>query len=158
MPSAKGNPKRANLEEEPLSVKDKPAADWSGIRYFLPKDFSCKCEGLCDHPIAISMDLVTKLDAIRHLMNRHIIVLSGTRCERHNRKIGGAPQSAHICKNGVSHAADIHCPDNDFRMAFVAAAVPLFGRIGIGKDFIHVDDDPELPASVMWVYGPERTL
>jgi hypothetical protein len=31
-------------------------------------------------------------------------------------------------------------------------ALSLFNRIGIAKDVIHVDDDPELPPNSMWVY------
>jgi hypothetical protein len=31
-------------------------------------------------------------------------------------------------------------------------AFSLFNRMGVGKDFIHVDDDPELPPNLIWVY------
>jgi hypothetical protein len=100
------------------------------------------------------MDVVAKLDKIRDLIGKPISILSGTRCERHNRKFGGKARSAHVPRNGVSYAVDVRCPDSAFRFAFLTAALPIFKRIGIGKDFIHVDDDPELPANVVWLYGP----
>jgi hypothetical protein len=30
--------------------------------------------------------------------------------------------------------------------------LPMFNRIGIGRDFIHVDNDPNLPPGVAWIY------
>ena len=128
------------------------AITWDDIKHFTPREFTCKCEGLCDHPVVISLDLVAKLDSIRESIGRPIGITSGTRCERHNQRVGGKQRSAHIPKNGVSHAVDIHCPDSSFRYAFLKSALPLFNRIGIAKDFIHVDNDPELPGKVIWVY------
>jgi hypothetical protein len=125
---------------------------WKEIKHFIPREFTCACNGLCDHPNVISIGLVKKLDSIRHRIGMPVTIVSGTRCERHNRKVGGAPRSAHLAKDGVSYAADIHCPDSAFRFAFLSQALSLFNRIGIGKNVIHVDDDPELPANCMWVY------
>jgi len=134
----------------------KPTAsnEWDEIQYFTPKEFTCKCAGFCDHPSVISMNVVAKLDKIRELIGKPITILSGTRCERYNRKFGGKVRSAHVPKNRASYAADVRCSDAAFRFAFLAAALPIFNRIGIGKDFIHVDDDPELPPNVIWLYGP----
>jgi hypothetical protein len=142
MPSAKAKSRKA-LPDEP----------WRNIKHFVPRDFACTCEGLCDHPPAISVALVSKLDRICDLIGKPLTIVSGTRCERHNRKMGGKSHSAHVPREGVSHAADIRCPDAAFRFAFLAAALPMFNRIGVGKDFIHVDDDPELPANAVWLYG-----
>jgi len=127
---------------------------WDNIQYFTPKEFTCKCGGFCDHPSVISMNVVAKLDKIRELIGMPITILSGTRCERYNRKFGGKARSSHVPKSGVSYAVDVRCPESAFRFAFLAAALPIFNRIGIGKDFIHVDDDPELPPNVIWLYGP----
>ncbi|MBI4965353.1 MAG: hypothetical protein HY913_18900 [Desulfomonile tiedjei] len=134
--------------------KSRPANPWDEIKYFTPKEFTCKCEGFCDHPSVISMNVVSKLDKIREFIGKPITILSGTRCERFNRKFGGKTRSSHVPKDNVSHAVDVRCPDAAFRFAFLTAALPMFNRIGIGKDFIHVDDDPELPSNVIWLYGP----
>lgn len=128
-----------------------PRADWGQIKNFTPRDFTCKCEGLCGHPDVISPDLVAKLDKVQDLVGLPVTIRFGTRCEKFNRKSGGRERSSHTVKDGVSHAADIHCPDASFRFAFLTAALPIFNRIGIGKDFVHVDDDPELPQNAVWI-------
>lgn len=125
---------------------------WNGIKHFTPREFTCNCNGFCDHTSVISMELVAKLDRIRHQIGMPVTIVSGTRCERQNRTVGGNLRSAHLVKNGVSHAADIQCTDSAFRFAFLNQALSLFNRIGVGKDVIHVDDDPELPPNSMWVY------
>lgn len=125
---------------------------WKKIKHFTPKEFTCKCDGLCDHQDAISVEMVAKLDKIRDAINMPVKINSGTRCVRHNLRSGGKERSAHVPKNGPSHAADIHCPNSAFRCAFLREAVGVFPRIGVGKTFIHVDDDPELPQDVVWVY------
>ncbi len=148
----KGAEKLPKKVENSMPVS-KPS-HWDSIRHFKPREFTCSCDGLCDHPDVISPEFVAKLDEIRERIGLPVTVTSGTRCERHNRKVGGKPHSAHLPKNGVSHAADIKCSDSAYRFAFLSAALPLFKRIGVGKEFIHVDDDPELPSEVVWVYYP----
>jgi len=154
MPRPKGKPRKPVAEnpgESPAPQPGNPKLTWNDIRYFTPRELTCTCDGLCDHPVAISLDLVAKLDTVRKLIDLPVRIVSGTRCKRHNQRIGGALFSAHVPKSGVSHAADVACPDARFRFAFLTAALPLFNRIGIGKDFIHVDDDPDLPSNVVWV-------
>ena len=154
MASNKGKhklPSPKNLEASVIDAAQQSSAGWAGIRYFKPRDFTCRCEGLCGHPDVISPDLVAKLDKIQDLIGMPVIVLSGTRCEKFNRKSGGRERSAHTVKSGVSHAADIRCLDAAFRFAFLTAALPLFNRVGIGKESIHVDDDPELPPNAVWL-------
>ena len=136
-----------------LEREESTETTWDNIKHFTPRDFTCQCAGLCDHPVVISLETVAKLDKICDVIGLPIKVLSGTKCERYNNRVGGKSRSAHVPKNGVSHAAHVFCPDSSFRFAFLAAALPVFNRIGIGKDFIHVDDDPELPPSVVWMCG-----
>ena len=158
MGSPRGKSRKTTIPEEnqnsPEPSVEGKADKWSQIKYFTPREFTCKCMGLCDHEDVISSDLVMKLDKIRELVGIPITILSGTRCERHNRKVGGRMRSSHIPKDKVSHGVDIRCPDSGFRFAFLAAALPIFSRIGIGKDFIHVDDDPLLPVNQIWIYDP----
>lgn len=159
MASAKGKSGKIQLldQETSLPTPGSRDAEWSKIKHFSPRDFTCNCREFCDHPVVISMELVRKLDTIRDRIGRHVSIVSGTRCERHNRKVVGKLHSSHVPKDGTSHAADVYCPDSSFRFAFLAAAMPLFNRIGVGKDFIHVDDDPDLPPDTMWVYGPDES-
>ncbi len=156
MPVTRKRPKkpRAGAVSQEQTAKDDSRGPtvWDDIKHFKPVEFTCKCEGLCDHPVVISMALVAKLDKIREEIGTPMKINSGTRCERHNKKVGGKQRSAHMPKDQVSHAVDVHCPNSAFRFAFLAMALPMFNRIGIGKSFIHVDDDPELPGNVAWMY------
>jgi len=142
----------SSTDESCRAVVAPEAPSWDKIKYFTPREFTCRCDGYCDHPDVISLETVAKLDRIRDLIGKPVDVISGTRCERHNNKVGGRSRSAHLAKGGCSHAADIRCPDAAYRFAFVTAALPLFNRIGIGRDFVHVDDDPELPPDMIWTY------
>ena len=144
-------PSPKNHQAVPIDAAQQSGADWASIKHIKPRDFTCRCEGFCGHPDVISGELVVKLDKIQDLIGMPVSVLSGTRCEKFNRKSGGRERSAHTVKSGVSHAADIRCPDAAFRFAFLTAALPLFNRVGIGKESIHVDDDPELPPNVVWL-------
>ncbi len=138
---------------DPIKSSDPAESKWSAVKNFVPREFTCKCSGLCSHEDVVSAELVLKLERIRDLIGKPVVIRSGTRCESHNRQVGGMPGSAHIPKNGMSHAADILCPDSAFRFAFLTAALPMFNRIGIGPDFIHVDDSPQLPENQIWLYN-----
>ncbi len=145
--------KKSQRPKESQGVPEKNnQLEWKAIKHFKPNEFTCKCHGLCDHENSISLELVSKLDEIRNQMGSPIKITSGARCKRHNKKIGGAAYSAHLSVDGVSFAADIYCPDNRFRREFLEKAMPLFPRLGLGKDFIHVDLHPDLPGDVVWVY------
>lgn len=140
-------------KREAAAVDETPqcSTGWASIKHFKPRDFTCRCTGLCGHPDVISKDLVAKLDKIQDLIGMPVTVISGTRCGKFNRKSGGIERSAHVAKGGVSHAADIRCSDAAFRFAFLGAALQLFNRVGIGREIIHIDDDPELPPNVVWL-------
>jgi len=78
-----------------------------------------------------------------------IIITSGYRCEEHNREVGGKGTSSH--PKGL--AADIKCDDLSYRFLLVEALLKAgFTRIGIGKDFIHVDLDTDKTQNLIWVY------
>lgn len=50
-------------------------------------------------------------------------------------------------------AWDIRCNTSTNRMKIVAALLEAgYTRIGIGKNYIHADDDPTKPQNVMWHY------
>ena len=113
--------------------------------HFRLSEFACRCGcGKKD----ISLQLVSLLEEIRQRVERPFIVLSGCRCERWNRIVGGVPDSAHL----YGLAADIFVPDDRFRYEFLRHAVRYFPRIGIARKFIHVDIDHSKPVRVIWTY------
>ena len=118
---------------------------WDQIRFFKPSDFACPCCG----QVKIDWGLVRCLDSICEWIKEPIRITSGYRCPKHNEEVGGVPDSAHT--KGL--AVDIHIPDNKFRYEVIDYAT-LFGipRIGIGKNFIHLDIDETKPHPRLWVY------
>ena len=67
---------------------------------FKRSEFDCKCG--CGHNV-VTQRLVDTLQEIRDYTGKPVIIVSGCRCETHNRKVGGVPESAHI----IGEAADI---------------------------------------------------
>ena len=58
-------------------------------------------------------------------------------------------KSSHL----LGHAADISCTNSSQRHKIIKALLKVgFNRIGIADTFIHVDNDPNKPANVIWTY------
>ena len=115
-------------------------------RNFTRQEFACKCGCGFD---AIEPSLVDDLQNIRDRFGGPLIINSGCRCVTHNENTGGSPASAHL--RGM--AADIACKSSDERFELVRLCVTIFQRIGIGKDFVHVDiDKDEKSQYIMWLY------
>jgi len=76
---------------------------------------------------------------------------SGARSEAWNRKVGGVKTSAH--KIPTCKAADIHAPTLEIQKKLAKGARKVgFNRIGIGKTFVHLDNDETKPQNVAWGY------
>ncbi|UII79990.1 D-Ala-D-Ala carboxypeptidase family metallohydrolase [Flagellimonas sp. CMM7] len=89
------------------------------------------------------------LDTARHLAKVPFSINSGFRTKKHNKKVGGKSDSSHL----YGFAVDISCTDSMSRFKILRALVDVgFTRIGIGKGFIHVDNDPNKPQEVVWNY------
>jgi zinc D-Ala-D-Ala carboxypeptidase len=105
----------------------------------------------CPHGsiLNISADLVKKLEELETRLQLQLHYNSGYRCPDCNREAAGVPDSAHM----KGYAVDISCPGGSLRYKIIKTAITLdFRRIGVGKNFIHLDIDEELPQRVVWVY------
>jgi|TARA_B100000959_G_scaffold132046_1_gene138388 uncharacterized protein YcbK (DUF882 family) len=109
-------------------------------------EFICHCGCGSDY---INRDLVDMLQKVRDdmPMQNTMTVTSGVRCEKHNSQIGGSLTSSHI--DGV--AVDLKCETGSYRQQILEQLFKHFNRIGIAKNFIHVDIDPAKVPSV-WIY------
>lgn len=115
------------------------------MSYFKSGEFTCPCCG----KVIVSGWLIHLLNKIREPLGIPMIVSSGYRCKKRNKKVGGKKDSAH--RRGT--AADIKCPNSAIRYLIIKYALEAgFKRIGIGSDFIHLDVDDELPIEVLWTY------
>jgi uncharacterized protein YcbK (DUF882 family) len=103
--------------------------------HFSRKELSCRCCGR----LQIDSRLLDGLEALRAIAGSEIIVHAGYRCPRHNREVGGVPNSEHL--RGL--AADISLPGVPLqRMYELALEIPQFADGGIGVydgNFLHVD-------------------
>jgi uncharacterized protein YcbK (DUF882 family) len=118
--------------------------------YFKPSEFWAKVQE-AGYPGKADPDpeLVRKLDILRGIVNWPVIINSGRRGPIANAAAGGVPNSEHVTGEG----ADLHCLDSSTRLQLVDAAIKAgFGRIGIGRNFIHVGVSKSLPQNVIWTY------
>lgn len=77
--------------------------DWS--KNFSKNEFECR--DCCKKFVQVD-DLVETLQAIRDYINLPILITSGTRCEKKNKKLlNSVPNSAHL----TGEAADIYIPN-----------------------------------------------
>lgn len=116
------------------------------LKHFELSEFSCPCCGKNEMEPAFLL----LLDAARDMTDAPFIINSGYRCRTHNKRVNGEPNSSHL----VGWAADIRVPSSRMRYEILWALIQKgFQRIGIGSNFIHVDDDPKNPPEMIWVYS-----
>lgn len=102
---------------------------------FSRDEFKCKCGCGMD---CIDIRLVKGLQALRDKLGKPVIINDADRCPRHNKEVGGAPNSQHM----LGRAADIHVNGvSPGDVADAAETIPVFASGGIGRyaTFVHVD-------------------
>ena len=94
-------------------------------------------------------DLLQIIDKARDLFGKPIHINSGMRSVERNALVGGSKNSSHL--RGL--AIDVACDNSRDRYRLIEIFMLLgINRIGIAKTFIHIDNDPEKDADVIWVY------
>lgn len=99
-------------------------------------------------------EFLQMLDEARHIYGRPMIINSGYRTSYWNKVLKRkgyivAQNSAHLTGN----AADIHCADPRERWAMLCALQQVgFHRIGLGRTFVHVDNDMSKTPQCLWTY------
>jgi len=90
-----------------------------------------------------------QLQRAREMAGVAFRINSGWRCEVHNAKVGGAPESSHL----AGHAADIAAVSSSQRFAIINGLVKAgFNRIGVSRTFIHADNSQSKAQDVIWLY------
>ena len=96
----------------------------------------------------MDVDFLAKLDIAREYANIPFNITSAYRSKEHPLSIKN-PSSSHI--KGL--AVDISTPNSRIRFKVLEALIKVgFKRIGVGHNFIHVDDDKDKSTEVMWDY------
>lgn len=110
---AYGIPERDQTEIPSVSEKETVDADsaatgtfWDEIEFFDPDEMKCKCGGkYCNgFPHEIQPLLMQILDRARRWSGHPIVIISGLRCETHNRNEKGHVRSQHM----YGEAADVY--------------------------------------------------
>jgi hypothetical protein len=137
--------------------------------HFSKAEFSCKCG--CDFKTP-DPDHVDNLERLRAVISeehgeRPITIVSGNRCEPHNKRSGGAKASRHmygdatdIAVKGLTPDQIIRCAEKVGPLIGPASAKDGFGGLGCGYNIAHVDSRPrKKPSSrypgarARWTYG-----
>ena len=96
------------------------------------KEFQCK-DG--SYQVTLKRDLLEKLQQLRDLADKPVIITSGYRNPAYNLKVGGSPTSRHL----RGEAADIQVPDLSPNQVAELAEQVGFNGIGVYDTFTHVD-------------------
>ena len=113
--------------------------------HFRSEEFRCRC-GECGI-VQIHPGVVILLEQVRaHYGHRPVTVTSGCRCLKHNRKVGGAPHSKHLCSSKtLGAAADFSVagvgPEDVF--SFLDATYPGCLGLGLYASWVHADVRPD---------------
>jgi hypothetical protein len=130
-------------------------SDSRGIFFQIPftrEEIECRCGcGTIHHDV----EFIKLLTAARWAAGIPFPIASWCRCERHNKKVGGVPTSAHL----VGKAADILVGSLESRYKILKSLISVgFCRFGIGENFIHVDLDRSKRQGVIWTYPLGKKL
>ena len=106
---------------------------------FDSSEFTCGCGCGYDD---IDSKLVDKLQMLRDLVGKPIIITSGYRCPAYNKKISGYSNSPHL----TGEASDIQVKGmSPVTLAIIANRIPYI-RLGIYSSHLHIDIRPPMPS------------
>ena len=113
--------------------------------HFSRAELQCWCG--CDR---FEMDSRTldRLEAVRLVYGRSIVIVSGFRCADHNAAVGGAVTSPHLAGHAVDVARPYGKELNELIGTFMACG---FHGFGMGDGKLHFDDHPVLGRRA-WMY------
>ena len=97
----------------------------------------------------MNQEFLYNLDRARELAGIPFVITSAYRTPEKNKEVGGSVNSSHL--KGL--AVDIRVRSSSERYTILNALICVgFNRIGIGQNFIHVDQDLEKVSNVIWTY------
>ena len=132
------------LNELIKNVKGGMGLDWA-TENFAAWEFLCPD---CKRQY-MEREFIVRLQIARNIAGIPFVPGSGWRCKKRNTAVGGVPDSSHL----VGLAVDIMALTSKERFIIVDALLRAgFMRIGIAKDYIHVDSDLSKPQGIMYLY------
>ena len=113
-------------------------------------EFACACG--CGYE-DIDPKLVDRLQCLRDLVGKPIIVTSGCRCKLYNKHIGGVYNSPHLYGLGADLQVDGMTPTT---LAILADRIHYI-RIGVYPTHLHIDIKPHNP-SRYWLVKNDKYI
>lgn len=118
------------------------------MRDFFPHKEFTQCNPPCNKG-DMNEEFMAKLNKARSISGVPYVLTSAYRTVSHEYRQGRDGTSSHT--KGL--AVDIATLDSRTRILTLKGLIDAgFTRIGLGKDFIHVDDDDEKSQNVLWHY------
>lgn len=111
---------------------------WADIRYFVPKEFACKCGRYCDgYPAQMQRSVVELADRARAELKGVGFVSSGLRCPQHNANVGGVSNSRHLSGKAV----DLRIEGKSAKqtLAWVQKQPEVRYAYAIDANYVHMD-------------------
>ena len=116
-------------------------------KYFSPSEFK-RCTPSCDIS-QMDAGFLQVLDEVREGAGIPLVLNCAYRSRAYDISKGRSGNSAHT----RGKAVDIRANSSATRYKIVAAALGAgIRRIGIGKNFVHIDNDDTLSQGVIWHY------
>lgn len=116
-------------------------------KYFAESEFN-RCIPSCSME-DMDNDFLLLMDELREKCSFPLVISCAYRSREWDLKKGRSGNSAHT----KGKAVDIICNSSSTAFAIVKNAMELgIKRIGIGKNFIHIDNEDNLPQNVLWTY------
>ena len=112
---------------------------WDGIKYFIPEEFACHCDGrYCDgFPAPISRNLLLILETTREHFDSPVTISSGVRCQTHNANVGGVYNSRHLY--GLAADFSVRGKSAATVLSYVQTLPGVRYAYAIDGSWVHVD-------------------
>jgi uncharacterized protein YcbK (DUF882 family) len=107
--------------------------------FFCRDEMECKGVGCCGNSYPMDRVFLAKLDLLRSEYDSEIYISSGFRCNKHNKKVGGSPNSWHT----RGRAVDCFTIDVADLEKVHKIAKTMFREVilNIKSGFIHIADE-----------------
>lgn len=110
---------------------------FGSYREWTSKDFDCHCKYFDCEQTLVDLDLIAALEQIVDTLGR-MRINSAFRCAKHNKDVGGLPDSQHLLGKAFDLASSFVKPR---AISLTAERIPVFanGGIGLYSHFVHLD-------------------
>lgn len=133
---------------QPVDFATKPAWRWPN---FQPSEFRSANDPA--GRVEIETDFMDRLQRLRTMFGRPMIINSGYRSPAYNDKVSTTGLHG---PHTTGRAVDVKVLDSSTRFLLVTLAIECgFTGIGIAKTFVHLDDiinNPKIPRPMLWLY------